>query len=165
MQSVRFVFRTICPPLIKTVRTICLRTVCPRQIRAKKQSVRFVFRTICLQTKKITATPVAWIVGARKSSELLLNIEIRTVEIHIHMMENSNTNGDKYKYGWKANKPSFWLDCGWVREPCTCARIKFSSAVRRPASHCTLGYRMLHTLVQLLRSYGKHSMAFSWVRS
>ena len=56
MQSVRFVLRTvcpirtICPPLIKAVRTICLRTVCPRQIRAKKQSVRFVFRTICLQT-------------------------------------------------------------------------------------------------------------------
>ena len=49
--------------------------------------------------EKITATPVAWIVGARESSELVLNIEIRTVEIHIHMMENSNTNGDKYKYG------------------------------------------------------------------
>ena len=30
--------------------------------------------------KKLTATPVAWIVGASKSSELVLNIEIRTVE-------------------------------------------------------------------------------------
>ena len=49
--------------------------------------------------EKITATPVAWIVGARKSSELLLDIEIRTVEIHIHMMGISDTNGDKYKYG------------------------------------------------------------------
>ena len=29
------------------VRTICLRTVCPRLIRAKKQSVRFVIRTVC----------------------------------------------------------------------------------------------------------------------
>ena len=50
MQSIRFVLRTICPPLIKSVRTICLRTICPRLIRAKKQSVRFIFRTICLQT-------------------------------------------------------------------------------------------------------------------
>ena len=55
MQSVRFVLntvcpiRTICPPLIKAVCTICLRMVCPRQIRAKKQSVQFVIRTISLQ--------------------------------------------------------------------------------------------------------------------
>ena len=38
MQSVRFVFRTICPPLIKTVRTICH----PYGLSKANQSVQFV---------------------------------------------------------------------------------------------------------------------------
>ena len=38
MQSVRFVFRTICPPLIKAVRTICL----PYGLSKANQSVQFV---------------------------------------------------------------------------------------------------------------------------
>ena len=38
MQSVRFVFRTICPPLIKTVRTICH----PYGLSKADQSVQFV---------------------------------------------------------------------------------------------------------------------------
>ena len=52
-----------------------------------------------------------------------------------------------------------------VEDQCSCARIKFSSTVRTPASQCTLGYRILFSNWYNMYLYGKHSMIFSRVRS
>ena len=96
MQSVRFVLRTvcpirtICPPLIKAVRTICLRTVCPRQIRAKKQSVRFVFRTICLQTIVIIVTIVTLHAFVAQSYHLLPTGTIRLPGQYVALPNRDN---------------------------------------------------------------------------
>ena len=68
LSSVRFVQG-------KSVRTICLRTVCPK-------SVRFVFRTICLQTGLDQILNLK----AVSSSTYYGNAQIETNDMHVHQI-------------------------------------------------------------------------------